>query len=353
MKRKISFVITCLLRSGAERVVALLAEHCFEQGYDVEIIMLLYPGIEFKVSEGIAVLDYSGGTDSRLKRIPYWLSHLRKHFKQRQPDVIVSFIARINVLTLLSLPKGQTKVIVSERNDPRHDSRTFITRALVNLLYPKADAVVFQTKEVMRFFSKKIQRKGTVIPNPIQLSAFADLTDYDPERICFAGRYSEQKDVPTLIDAAEIVAKIRPQVKFELYGTGPLKTVLEEMVREKGLEQNVLLHDNTPEIVEIMRKSRLFVLTSRYEGMSNALLEASYSGVPCLTTPVLGSDVVVEGENGYFFDVGDARHLAELILACFDEERYRALRARSIEMAKACEHEDVFQQWMELFSTRA
>ncbi len=101
MKKKVSFIINGLRRSGAERVLFSLACYCSKLGYDVEIVMLLYHEVEFDIPEGIKVIDLAGNTTSRLKRLPYWLKNLKKYFKERKPDVVVSFIVRVNVLTLL------------------------------------------------------------------------------------------------------------------------------------------------------------------------------------------------------------------------------------------------------------
>lgn len=346
--KKISFVITSLVRSGAERVTILLAKYYLEMGYDVEIIMLLYHDIEFDVPEGIKIVDFAGSTTSRIKRIPYWLKNLKRHFKERKPDIVVSFIARINIFTLLATNKKKTKVIVSERNDPRFDSRTFITKILINILYPKANRIVFQTEEAKKLFSKKIQKKGTVISNPITISEYASLNDFDNNLVLYAGRYSEQKDLFILLKAAEIVLKNKPEIKFELYGTGPLKNDLIDYVKRNKLS-NVFINDNVPNIVEKMRKSWIFVMTSKYEGMSNSLLEASYSGVPCIITPVLGSNVIQNEVNGFVFDFGDYEKLANLIIDLKNDfNRYLDIRCNSLKKAKAIDHSEVFKKWLDI-----
>ena len=350
MKKKISFIITSLVRSGAERVTFLLAKKCYELGYDVEIVMLLYHDIEFEIPEGIKVVDLAGNTNSRIKRIFFWLNSLKKYFKTRNPDVVVSFIARINVLTLLTARKKNRRIIVSERNDPRYD-RNFITRIFVNLLYPKADCVVFQTKEVSKLFKKSIRKKGIVISNPINIDKFAEIDKYDKDLIVFAGRYSHQKNIETIINAAEIVKDKYPSLRFEMYGTGPQHDELEELIKEKELSKTVLLNSNVPNINEIMRKSRFLVMSSLYEGMSNSLLEASYSGVPCITTPVLGSSVIKEGENGYFFNFKDYKTLADIIIDSFENnDKYINLRKRTNEIAKNIEHQNVFDVWMSVIN---
>lgn len=346
MKKKISFVTTSLVRSGAERVTVLLAEYFHKIGYDVEIIMMLYHTREIEVSEGIKIVDFAGNTESRIRRIPFWLKKLKKHFKERKPDIVVSFIARINIFTLLSIKDKDCRVIISERNDPRHDSRTFFTKILINLLYPKADAIVFQTETALKLFNNKIQSKGVVISNPINIYEYAGMDNYSDNLITFAGRYSEQKNIKTIIDAAEIVSEKIPNIRFELYGSGPDKDMLEEYKNSKHLQNNVFINDNIPDVFKKMRESYLFVMSSLYEGMSNSLLEATFSGVPCLTTPVLGSDVIKDGVNGFFFGFRDSEKLANLIIKLKnDDEYYRQIRFNSIKTAKSIKHQNIFEQW--------
>lgn len=346
---KISFVITSLVRSGAETVTFRLAKHYADEGHDVEIIMLLYNKIEFDVPSNIKVVNFAGTTNSRVRRITYWLRSLKKHFKERNPDVVISFIARINILTLLSLRKTTAKVIISERNDPRHDTRTKITWFLINRLYPRADYIVFQTEEAKKLFKKKIQQKGVVISNPVKIEKITTLEEYDKNLILYAGRFSEQKDVQTIIRAAERVHQVIPQLRFELYGDGPLKESINQIIKNKHLNNVVYINDNSPDIEKIMRNSWVFLLSSLYEGMSNSLLEASYSGVPCLTTPVLGSSVIEEGKNGFFFNFKDYEKLADLIIDLHqNKNEYSILRKNSIEIAKNRQKINTFDKWMKL-----
>ena len=345
MKKKISFIITSLYRGGAETVTVRLAKHYLEKGYDVEIVMLLDKKIEFELPNEIKIVDLSGKTKSRIGRIGFWLKNLKKHFKERMPDVIVSFIARVNLLTLLSSKKCNAKVIISERNDPRYDSRTFITRLFVNLLYKKANVIVFQTEDAKKLFSKNIQEKGVVIPNPINIERIVDETHFDKNLILYAGRYSEQKNVETIINAASLVSQQYSDVRFELYGEGPLKDGLLKMVESMDLKNNVYIFDNIPNIQEKMSNARLFVMSSIYEGMSNSLLEASCSGVPCLCTPVLGSSIIQDGINGYIYNFKDSQHLSSLICNLMDEGRYSQLRRNSIKIAKDIHPEESYKKW--------
>ena len=220
---------------------------------------------------------------------------------------------------------------------------------MVNLLYPKADYIVFQTNEAKELFKKSIQKKGVVIANPFNFDGYASETEFDHNLITFAGRYCPQKIIDTIFNAAEIIKTKYPDVRFELYGTGPSHDELAQMIKDKNLSDTVLLNENIPNIGEKMKNSRLFVMSSLYEGMSNSLMEASFSGVPCLTTPVLGSSIIKNGENGYFFNFKDYQQLANIIIELLDnEDKYNKLRKASLKIAKSLKHSDSYDEWLNI-----
>ena len=201
MNKKITFVIGSLVRGGAEKVIFSLANEYVKKDWDVSIIILLTNKIEFEIDSRIKIINFTGNCTSRVKRIFYWLKSLRHFFKSHNPDIIVSFVARINVLVLLSAKRKKHKKIISERNDPRYDGRGLITKILVRLLYPKADKIVFQTLSCKKMFTKKIQQKSCIIPNPINITEFAPNKPRNNNLIIAVGRLAPQKSHQILIEA--------------------------------------------------------------------------------------------------------------------------------------------------------
>ena len=152
--KKITFILGSRGRGGAERVISILSDYYAKKGYQTDIIVLLKNEVGYKLDESTRVIDFSGGITSRLKRLPFWIKSIKKYVKENKPDVIVSFAARINVIVLHACKKLKTKIIVSERNDPRLDGRSKLVEFMTNRLYPKADKVVFQTERAKSYFKK-------------------------------------------------------------------------------------------------------------------------------------------------------------------------------------------------------
>ena len=314
-KNKIDFVIGSLIRGGAEHVIAILANHFSSLGWDVNVLLLLHGAIDYDIDPRVTVVHMHGAKKSRLLRVPYWLKSLKKHFFARRPNVVVSFVCRINILTLLSLNiKGyRPRIVVSERNDPRFDGRGRIASFLSKRLYPKSDAVIFQSRLVQQMYGLNIQRKSFIVLNPIELNAVWVEPEKRHNVIVSAGRLSSQKNHAALISAFHKIADLDECKDYSLsiHGDGELHESLLRLVDELSLRGRVSVLPNSKTVQQQIAQAKFFVLPSRYEGLSNALMEANALGIPSLTTPTAGSDeIIVAGDNGLISDGFDADSLA-------------------------------------------
>lgn len=133
----------------------------------------------------------------------------------------------------------------------------------------------------------------------------------------FMGRLVKQKDLPTLLHAASLVVRQRPDTLFLLVGDGEEKSRLEDLQRELRLESNVALLKGVgpEEAPRYFAACDLFVMSSLYEGKARALVEAACAGKPIVTTAVSGADEVVEeGRTGFLVPVRDPVALADRLL---------------------------------------
>lgn len=318
---KIAFFIGQMGCGGAERVISLLANDYCRRGWDTDIVMLLGNDLFYRLESGVRLVDLSEGGGSYLKRAPYWLKEVRGYLKKEKPDRVVSFIGRINALVLTAALGMKIPVVVSERNDPRHDGRGKYMLAYCDALYRTARAVVFQTKAEMECFSHAVKDRGVIIPNPVSVEG-AVRREQEGFHVVTAGRLAPQKNQAMLIDAMEIVRREIPEAKCTIYGEGELRQALERYVREKGLKDTVSLPGHALDIHEKIADASVFVLSSEYEGLPNALIEAMMLGIPCITTDYPGAEEVMEdGVTGLIVPRGDAKALAEkLILLARDRE---------------------------------
>ncbi|RHB07216.1 glycosyltransferase [Holdemanella biformis] len=348
--KKISFFIGGMMRGGAERVISILANHYVDHGWDVDIVLLLYDReAEYELNKNIKIVKIVE-KGNYIKAAPKWLYRIRKYLKRRKPDRIVSFIGRINIIVLTAKLGLKIKTIISERNDPKHDGRGILITKYGNLIYRTADRIVYQTKYEKSCFPKYLDKKGCIIVNPVTVKAEAHDTDY--HSIVTAGRLLPQKNQKLLIEA---VAKLKDKysdIKLTIYGNGTLKDELLQRAEELGVQDNVSLPGNVIDIHERISTAGLFVMTSEFEGLSNALIEAMMIGLPCITTDYPGAEEVIEnGVNGLVVQRGNVNELVDAIRKIFEDDSLKEnIINNSIRESVKYRKHAVLKEWEQVIS---
>ena len=343
---KVTFFIGHMGYGGAERVISLLANDYCRRGWDTDIVMLLSNDLAQKLEPGVRLVDLSLGGGSYGKRALRWLKEIRRLLKREKPDCVVSFIGRINALVLTAALGMKIPIVVSERNDPRHDGRGKGMLAYCDALYRTARAVVFQTKAEQECFSDVVKSKGVIIPNPISVEG-AVRREQEGFHVVTAGRLAEQKNHKMLVDAMEILRREIPEAKCTIFGEGELRQELDAYIREKGLEDAVFLPGHALDIHEKIADASVFVLTSEYEGLPNALIEAMMLGIPCVTTDYPGvEEVVTDGVTGLIVPRADAASLAgRLTELARNRETGNTLGENARREAEKYHAGNVIEQW--------
>lgn len=358
---KITFVTATLTSGGSERVMSIIANKMQERGYDVEIVCLNDQIVFYPINEGIKIIHVE--VESGTKSLPKKLWWFRRYIKQTQPDVVIAFMVSVYTVTLLSLMGVDIPVISSVRNDPAYSNlRKKITR---KLLLPQSAHVVVQTQQIKQFFNKNIQKMTTVIYNPVNEKVFEASYDDDNEnlklkvkeerlnRIISVGRLYPQKDQKMMIEAFAKVSERFPEWKLVIFGEGPERESLESLVERLKVKDNVSLPGKSENIIDELKKSKIFCLSSIYEGMSNALVEAICVGLPIVTTRVSGTEELIEnGVNGFVVNVGDKDSMAKALIKIIEDE---TLQNQFAEKNKAqaikFETNTIVDQWEDLVNS--
>lgn len=344
VEMKISFFIGGMFGGGAERVISILANYYAEKGWDVEIIMLLYSKVEYVLHPSIKIVSMAAGEGSYFKKLPVWLKKIRNYLKTEKPDRVVSFIGRINMVVLTASIGLSIPVIVSERNDPRQDGRGRLLIAYCNLIYRKAAAIVFQTRYEQSCFSRKIKQMH-IIPNPVSVSAEAK--PCERMEIVTAGRLIEQKNQRMLIEAFAKVRERHPEAVLKIYGDGHLKEELQKCIDGLGIHDVAELCGNVSDLHERITGAAAFVLTSEFEGLSNALIEAMMLGIPCITTDYPGAEELIKDKkSGLLIPRGNVRELVKALdRLLMDTTLANRLRDICLKEAEKYKKEIVLSQW--------
>ena len=319
---KVLGFIGAMTADGAERVMSLLVNTLASEGHEV-VLLLQSNIIEYKLDERIKVIVVgNNGVTNPVSSFLNIYKGTRRVFKQENPDVIVSFMSVVSIYACLCSIGLHIPVIVSERNTPSHEVRTKLHSIVRNLSYRLAKGAIFQTKEARDYFPKHIRNLSTIIPNPVSDNLpYADRKNIE-KTIVTLGRLDTQKNHKLLIEAFFDFSKTNPDYTLKLYGKGPLENTLKLLVHKMELEDKVLFMGNQPQIHEKIRNASMYVLSSDYEGISNALMECMAMGLPCISTdcPCGGSrELIQDGINGVLVPVRDSVKLTEAMERLADD----------------------------------
>ena len=217
-------------------------------------------------------------------------------------------------------------------------------------LYPKADGFVFQTEKQKELFDKEIQKKSVIIYNPIKDEFLnANKSMQKENTIISVGRLVEQKNQKMLIEAFSKIAKEYPNYTLKIFGAGPLESNLKKQIEELNLLDRIILCGICDDIKTELEKAKIFVLSSDYEGMPNALIEAMAVGLPVISTdcPCGGPKELIENEkNGLLIEVGDVEDLTKKMKYLIENQEETAKMGKNAEKIQEKLHSiNILKQW--------
>ena len=323
---KILFYIGNLRKGGAERVVATLSNKLVEKN-EVIIIITTDEKVEYSLDKSIKLFslkNFDGNKNPLVKNIIY-LKRLKDYIKEIDPDIILGFLPEPSYRLLILKPFIKSPVIISDRNDPKIEYASLKSRTIMKFLYKRADGFVFQTDEARDYFCKKIQDKSIVIANPVDDRFLkTKYVGYKSTEFINVGRLNEQKNQILLIESFKDVIKKYPNYKLLIYGEGSLKNELSMYIKDNKLNNNVKLCGNVDDIDNILKDKKGFILSSKYEGMPNALMEAMAVGVPCISTdcPCGGPRELIKNNiNGLLVKSNDKNELVSAMYKIIENDK--------------------------------
>lgn len=305
--KEIIFVTPNLANGGAERVTAVLASELAKRGNRV-ILAYMKDSNQIYGTEDLIQTHFL--FPCRRRTLYYTAGKiwkLRNLIREHPQASVVAMLPYETLYTFLAGFGQRRKIIYSLRNDPAHMEGK-LEKFIKNVIYPTAGTIVFQTQEAKAFFGIKMRNNGIVIPNPIRQDLPMRFKGKRKKEIVAVGRLAVQKNYPLLLSAFAKIHKDYPEWKLKIYGEGSLKTSLEHLCGKFLIKEAVEFCGFVPDVAEKINKSGMFVMSSDYEGISNAMLEALGSGVPCICTdcPTGGARTFIQhNKNGLLIPVGD------------------------------------------------
>ncbi|OBP15337.1 hypothetical protein A5320_08210 [Rheinheimera sp. SA_1] len=287
----IMFLVSSLQFGGAERVATTLCNAWVKRGHQVTLVatyagvdpcfFTLEPAIELKYLANDLHCMFGKSTLSFAR-----LYKLRQMIRHAQPDVVVSFLPSANIMAILATVGLRVPVIVSERTDPEFFPQPLLWKKLCKYLYQYADVLTVQTdavaKKVPKLFNNISQIRVVANPLPFSRSEYRKSALSIGKTVVSLGRLTASKQTEHVINAFAAVAELFPDWQLNIYGDGPCRQNLEDLIRQSSCQSQIKLCGDTKEPWNKLVDADIFMMTSCFEGFPNALLEALGLAVPAI-----------------------------------------------------------------------
>ena len=358
------FVTTSLGHYGADAQVVALALAFVHRGWRVGVVSLMDPerSTDELTSAGIGVASLGmrrGVPDPR----SIW--RLRRILREWRPMVVHAHMIHASLLTRVARLLAPMPVLISTgHNEDEQGAWRYVA---ARITHRAADIITYVSEGAAR----QAARRGAapidriqVVPNGIDISPYAlapavrrrtraELGIEHRFTWMAIGRLTVQKDYPTLFAAFRIVLRDHPQTKLLIAGDGPLGEELEAAIGDLGLQSDVALLGLRNDVRDLLQASDAYVMSSAWEGLPIALLEAAASSLPIVATAVGGNaEVVLDGISGFIIPPRDPAALASAMVAIMslDETRRAELGAAGrSHVTKRYGLDDVVETWISIY----
>ncbi len=290
---RLIIVIYSLEGGGAERVTASIANWFGESGDEVELITITGDEKDAYALSGqvhrycLVNSRLSGGVVRAIIANVRRILDLRSRIKLRSPDVVLAMMTTASVISVLATIGAKVPIVVSERTNPAVHELGLWWKVLRRITYPFTRAVVVLTKDSLRWLSHEISRANyVVIPNSIEFPMPSVPPVLSPEEytrdgkkiVLGVGRLDNGKQFDILIEAFFELAEFYPDWNLVIVGDGPLRADLLRRASASSFASRIFLPGRVGNIGDWYSAAEIFVLSSKYEGFPNVLIEAMSYG---------------------------------------------------------------------------
>ena len=347
---KILFYTMGLYKGGSERVICNLA-NALINNYNITIVTNNKCESEYKLNDKIKHICIDDKKSTLLSKISKKRTNkLYKIIKDENPDIIIAFLPEPTI-RILSLKKHfkNKKIIVSIRNNPKYEF-PFVFKYIRNYYYRFSDYIVVQSDSYNSFLPDKLKKKCVTIPNYVKKDFYNISCNKKENIIVSVGRLEYQKNYKLLLKSFYKFNKKNPNYKLYIYGKGREKKKLQKFINNKKLNDKVILKGTKENINEEIINSKIFILTSKYEGMPNCLLEAMSLGLPVITTlssPAI-KDIIQNKVNGIIVK-NNSNEIASNIETLIDNKDYLdKISSNSRKVIDLYNEENILEKWIKL-----
>lgn len=398
-KKQVLMVMPMMKGGGAERVAALLMNEFYKNGCDCEFLLTssgreetvnrdldsgiplsflcesaakasasekaffavlrlissficrAFEALKISVPANFAYMSFAAQYGREIKL-------LRRKLKGSPETEVISFLQPSIPMTLLAARGLPNRIIVSERADPYRLLKKRYGYKFIKKYYQRASAVVFQTNDAKAAYPDNISQKGSVIFNPVNSSLPEPYSGERNKNITTFCRISRQKNLPVLAEAFALFHKEFGDYRLKIIGetqNDDDRAALAEtksLIEKLGIADFVDFLPFSAEVHKDIIKDAMYINSSDYEGMSNAMLEAMAIGMPvvCTDCPIGGANAVIQsGENGILTEVGNSTEMCEAMKKIAGDKAFsEKLSRNAAEIRYKLSLENTAKRWMEL-----
>lgn len=307
---KILFAIKAIndAQGGAERVIADISSGLAGKGHEVSLLSFDPVGGQSFYPLNPKIRRLCLGIGSPLQKATFQETcirtfALRRTVKKERPDVVVAFMHSMFIPMAFALMGTGIPIVASEHIVPQHYKSRRLEFLLLMASAFLMKRITALSESVKALYPKFLQSRMVAMPNPVRAptgSADPMGNGQDRKIILNVGRLDPQKDQKTLIAAFAKLVPDYPEWDVRIFGDGPLRRDLENLVKQHNLQDRVFLPGTTPEIAKEYQQAQIFALPSLYESFGLATAEAMSFGLPtigfanCTGT----NELILNGENG-------------------------------------------------------
>lgn len=360
-KIRLTLVISSLGCGGAERVMTSMANYWVKEGWEITLLTfsseLPFYSLDSRVN--YIPLNIAKNSENIYMVITNNINRilvLRDAILTSKPDAVISFLDKVNIITLLSALGVKIPVIVMERVDPFQYSPGWLWEKLRFLIYQRATRVGVVSKQSIAYFPSLWRDKIFSIPNPAFLQPelkSLPVIEFQNPCIVAMGRLSFQKGFDILLKAFAKLKDKHFQWKLFILGEGSLRSELEIMSQSLKIDDRVTFLGNVKNPYAHLKQANLFVLSSRYEGFPNVLCEAMACGLPVVSTncPTGPEEIIRPGVDGILVPNEDVCALsAAMDRLMSDEQERQRLANQALEVTERFSLNKIMNLWENLLN---
>lgn len=354
--KKIIFIINNLGEGGTQRVFLNLLNNLNRDKYNVILVLTKSKGDYFELlKKDIKVIELN------CKRARFFPLKLYKHLKKELPDIVMSGLTDNNLIIGFTLAKllNNVKFIARESNT-LSKSCSKMKKIFIKIGYKSFSKIISQSEDMERDLKVNFKISSKKINNPIDIEKINEFLkididiefDSDYKNLLCVGKLSSQKGFDMAINAMKDIKDIK--IRLFIMGIGNDQEKLKKQVEMLKLTEKVIFLGRRYNPYIYMEKADLFILSSRYEGFPNVLLEANACGTYALSNNCSGgiNEIIEEGLNGSVVDFNDsklvARKIEELVNKKHDRKKIKNYIISKYRVEKIIEqYETLFDEIIE------